>query len=358
MTDQSEFDWMRYLASLGISDAAVTSLQDERNEVVRARTRDGRELLLKRGKRRTPAGDGALLTEGLVYQLLGESGIADIAPRCILHDRRSDILVTEFLPHPTARAAWDSLGESPGAWAPLGAQLARLHAGTRRLPEWASRLLGPFADLVPDDEPLRPDDLMTSTPGQLQVVRTVQADSAVTARLTDLTDARQTSLIHGDARLDNILVDSTSDVRFVDFELSRVGDPLFDLGSLLGSMIEYLVIDSPPETDEKMSHYIPDVAGRLHDRARAVIAGYRATVRALRGETPDPEDFLSRTAAFVGVHLLHRAGALAHHLHGETRVGRSFSVMGCAFVKNPSVLLRPWGLDASYAWFRAKSGVA
>lgn len=358
MTEQSDFDWMRYLASLGISDPAVTPLHDERNEVVRARTRDGRELLLKRGKKRTPAGDGALLTEGLVYQLLGEGGIADIAPRCIVHDRRSDILVTEFLPYPTARAAWDSLGESPGAWASLGAQLARVHAGTRRLPEWASRLLGPFADLVPDDEPLHPDDLVTSTPGQLQVIRTIHADPAVTARLADLTDARETSLVHGDARLDNILVDPASDVRFIDFELSRVGDPLFDLGSLLGSMIEYVVIESPPGTDEKMSDFIPSVAGRLHGRARSAIAGYRATARALGGQLSDPEDFLSRTASFVGVHLLHRAGALAHHLHGETRVGRAFSVMGCAFVKNPSVLLRPWGLDASYAWIRAKSGAA
>lgn len=331
---------------------SVEILHDQRNEVVRARTENGRELLLKRGLARTSAGDGALLNEGLTYQLLRDLGMADVAPRCILHDRENDVIVMEFIDATTVRENWQKFGDDKRTWADLGGFLARFHAKGSQAPEWTHRILGSFDELVPSAGPIQPRGLIEATHGQIQIIKSIQSDPLIYSRLASLSSPMPETLIHGDARMDNLLVDAGGELRLIDFELTRVGDPLFDLGTLIGSLIEHVAFESPPKDDVKASTFIEHVVGQTYDLTRSIIAGYRATARAHSANLLDPEEFLSRLSGFVGVYFLHRAGALAQQFYAETRMGRIFALIGCSFMLNPSHFLRPLDLDASYIWLR------
>ncbi|MCJ1674109.1 aminoglycoside phosphotransferase family protein [Rathayibacter sp. VKM Ac-2929] len=352
MVEGSPFSWAEYLAGIGADGAPSTPLAQQRNDLVLARVPGGRELVLKRGRKRTEAGDGALLSEGLTYQLLKELGVADIAPRCILHDREHDVLVLEHLPGKTAREGWQQVSEEPQEWARVGSTLAHLHLSSSIWPAWAGRLLGEYRDLIPSAEPITPRELVRATPGQLRTMSLIQADEQVGVRLEELASTPPSCLIHGDLRLDNVLLDPPGRPRLIDFELARIGDPLFDLGTLVGSMIERAASARPQEDDERASQLIERAASSCSDQVQAVVAGYRATARLSGSPIRDPEEHLSLLASHAGVHLLHRSGALAQLLHGETRQGRLYALLGCMILMNPSTLLRPLGLDASYLWQR------
>lgn len=356
MTENTRFEWNAYLLSKGVPYSSIEILDDQRNEVVRVHTDSGRELLLKRGTRRSPSGDGALLNEGLVYQILNELGIAYLAPRCILHDRKSDVLLMDYVRGRTARESWDYLGTDQQAWASLGMVLARFHAKGVQAPEWSQRLLGDFEELVPSAHPLRPSDLIEATSGQLQVIRAIQSDPLVGSRLAALAASTTPTLIHGDARLDNILVSDEGGIRLIDFELSRIGDPLFDLGNLVGSVLEHVAMATTLGGEESAGQFIDRVVGDSFVQSRSIIAGYRSGARAEFQDLMKPEEFLARLTGFVGVYLLHRAGALAHQFYAETRMARLLTITGCTFVRNPSHLLRPLNLDASYNWLRSGLG--
>lgn len=356
MTESNRFNWEGYLSSKGVTCSSVEVLHDQRNEVVRVHVDGGRELLLKRGTTRYLAGDGALLNEGLIYQMLKDLGIADLAPRCILHDRATDVLLLEYVQASTVRDRWQNLAADAYAWASLGTVFARLHTTGTRAPEWAHRLLGSFGELVPSAQPLHPADLIEATQGQLLIIRAIQSEPLIGSRLAELSSATQPTVIHGDARLDNILVQDDGEVRLIDFELSRVGDPLYDLGTLVGSVIEHNATSSAQELEEKAGQFLERVVRSSYLQVRSIIAGYRVTARHESADLPSPEDFLSRLSAYVGVYLLHRAGALAHQFHAETRMARLFTIIGCSFVKNPALLLRPLDLDASYNWIRRNWG--
>lgn len=356
MKEHGDFDWSHYLGSMGVALAEISGVQDDRNEVVRARTDGGRELLAKRGKSRGEAGDGALLQEGLAYLLLKELGISGIAPKCILHDRQKDVLITELIEGRTLDDAFREVNDAQ-QWAQLGATVAELHSRTRIYPEWAGRLLGDFTDLVPQALPLDADDLIDATIGQLQIVRALQSDPLIQGRLQDLADVRNPTVIHADLRTNNILLTDNGGFRLVDLELTRVGDPLYDLGTLLASLLEFHAIHGQADVDAlgveaQASRHIEKAVVAIHEPARVLVASYRASMRAADAPLDAPEEFLSRLAGMVGVALLHRAGAIAHVLHGETREARLLLVMGCTFLRNPSALLRPLGLDASYNWLQ------
>lgn len=72
---------------------------------------------------------------------------------------------------------------------------------------------------------------------QLSVTREVPGYDALIARLTETLPAEgDTTLVHGDFRIDNVLVDTTASPRIaavVDWEMATLGDPLADLGLTL-----------------------------------------------------------------------------------------------------------------------------
>ncbi|MCW2287122.1 aminoglycoside phosphotransferase (APT) family kinase protein [Leucobacter luti] len=358
MNLEERVDWQAYCNRLGIEDLQdLTRVQNGRNEVVRARLANGRELLFKHGRQRLANRDGSLLSEGLAYHAFSQLGLSALLPRCILHDRKRNLLVLEWVGDTSARESWAGQEVDSIKWASLGVALARLHGATDAPPEWAERLLGDFTELIPSADPVVPDDLVDYPSAHLQIIAIIQADSAVIQNLKRLRTPTDVCLIHGDARLDNIIVSGQEHPKFIDLELARVGDPHFDLGTLLGSIVEHATHQFPLGDDTRASEYARVLLERTATELRSVIAGYRAEARGASDRAVGDEAYLSRVAAFVGVHLLHRSGALAEEYCAETRLGRVLAIMGCSFLKNPSYFLRPLSLDASHAWVQEGRGL-
>ena len=134
-------------------------------------------------------------------------------------------------------------GASPDVAAGLGTALAMLHtippgddprsSGAPELP-WAMSLHRP-----------RLRDLEWLSEGSVDLIRGVQRDAGI----CDLIDAargawRQNTLIHGDVRWSNVVAadvedarDGQASVRLVDWELGGVGDPAWDVGSVLAQLV-------------------------------------------------------------------------------------------------------------------------
>ena len=137
---------------------------------------------------------------------------------------------------------------------------------------------------------------------QRQIHASVITDLRLADEVHDLLVARvpdypQTRIVHGDYRPGNAMYADTGEVMAVlDWELATLGDPLADLGWLLGSWTQ--PGDAAPPVTES-----PTTAGGFPDRA-VVLEAYRAAVDR---DLPDLDFYLAfaqwRAACiFAGVH--------------------------------------------------------
>lgn len=136
-------------------------------------------------------------------------------------------------------------------------------------------------------------------------------------------------LIHGDFKCDNILIrrESADDqtIKFIDWELSGWGDPLWDLGSLIGHYLLYWVmsisIDSPTTLASWIEHaHIP--FHQFQDAASALVQEYFLATPSLRIEIS-----LMSITQYIGLFLIHRAQAIL-----ETVGSMNSHVYCCLFI--------------------------
>jgi Ser/Thr protein kinase RdoA (MazF antagonist) len=96
-----------------------------------------------------------------------------------------------------------------------------------------------------------PEALVNLSPAGAEALGIVQASELIAAGLTRAAEAWTTeSFIHGDLRADNVLVrvepDGSTDVRLVDWELARPGDPMWDVAALVQDLLLYWVSGLDP----------------------------------------------------------------------------------------------------------------
>lgn len=182
----------------------------------------------------------------------------------------------------------------------LGARLAELHtldhAGIPPAPSHVPRLeLGPLqmADLCGETLALI---------GHLQRMPGLQHDLA---RLRATPPER--TLVHGDAKLDNVLCGEGDGMVLVDFEHGGAGDPAWDVGAPVGDYLSRWLLSVRCSPGESLGTWLARAevpAPRCAAAAQELLTGYGA-VRPL----PD----LDRVAASAGIFLLHRAQAWIEH---------------------------------------------
>lgn len=132
----------------------------------------------------------------------------------------------------------------PQIGASLGRILATLHCGTGDLAGDA-RLAGPPA-VLSIHEPLV-EDLRTLSAASHDLIREVQDHGSLPQRLEALSaDWRATCLVHDDVKWPNVIVppaphDGSPDIRLIDWEHLRRGDPAWDIGSALAAYVGFWV---------------------------------------------------------------------------------------------------------------------
>lgn len=260
------------------------------------------------------AESGRVAREAAVLQRLwsvdDRGWLAAFLPRVVVYDNARGVLVLEAPPHARDLGRHHAGGRFSCVLArEMGRALARLHA-VRPTP--MSGLQGP-TDMTwslgvhePDLDALR-----TSSAAAIELTRIIQASDELCTALDELVASwTEEAVIHGDTRWDNCLACRSKGshrwtrVQLIDWELSGVGDPAWDIGSFLA---EYLRawLQSIPISD-------PAHPGRLHTHARLPLRRMRPAIRAFwdayihqrPAATTKPGGLLSRATSFAAVRLL------------------------------------------------------
>lgn len=161
-----------------------------------------------------------------------------LMPRMRAYDRGVHALVVQWVPHDTA---WNSLrrerADATRVGSLLGDALGRIHL---ELPRSRSRPLFLTAKLpwVLQLNSVATNDLEEA--GLRTLLEMIRAQPALSSALVDLARSwRVDTLVHGDAKLDNVLVRLSAPRRtwFIDWAFAGEGDPAWDLGSVMQSAV-------------------------------------------------------------------------------------------------------------------------
>jgi hypothetical protein len=223
----------------------------------------GASYFLKQSRDRSTRGDRHIPVEAELYRRVSRDDwlatLRPFVPACHHYDHERDLLVLDLVAD--GRGVYDLVGEDdPLALPPIGEQLAAVLAALH------AALLPPDAALegsvfrargrpwVLDIARPVPEALWDLAPAQLQLLRLLQRDQALAAQLADLRAGwTDSNLIHGDIKWSNILAgvepESKAPARLtlVDWELARIGDPAWDVGSVFHSYLAHCVAAAPRE---------------------------------------------------------------------------------------------------------------
>ncbi|MBT1192995.1 class V lanthionine synthetase subunit LxmK [Rhodococcoides kroppenstedtii] len=267
------------------------------------------------------------------------------SPSCVVADPDLAVLVQEYVDGAeSGTMLMVDQRFTPAVAATLGRTVARLHS--LELPDLPVRddrpTPAPAVGLL-SGIPLR--HVRHLTGGELAAYGLIQADAVLCDALRALASdsaaaaAAATTPIHGDLRADQVLVRG-DDVWVVDWEEFGAGDPARDTGSFLGEWLYRAVLDIPTARgggDALARGGSADaVLRRGREKARALAPISRAFWLAYRAERAVDDDFVRRTGAFAGWHLLDRllAGAATNAV--LPAIHRAAAGVGRSGVLNPA----------------------
>lgn len=241
----------------GIDDEAVTSWLEERAELAPplrfALIAGGHSNLTYRVTdaadrrwvlRRPPlahllAGAHDMVREHRLLDALGPTGVPTPPVVGLCTDAEingADFYVTDFVDGSVLRTSTEAAGVAPAARGTLCARLVECLAAIHDTDLDATGLadLGRSQDYVARQLHVWQRQFKAMTMRELPIIERVH--DALVASIPPQHDA---TLVHGDFRLDNCLVTEDGDVAAVlDWEIATLGDPLADLGFLLGYWVE------------------------------------------------------------------------------------------------------------------------
>jgi hypothetical protein len=333
MTPEMAVEFLRARSLIDARDVVEGDLAIEeatgRNANLRIGSRTGRNFFIKRAPDRNAS---LLRVEAALYAHATRSDdwspLRPFLPRVHSFDEEQAILVMHRSPSALdvfdVDSADDTLG-LPAIAGLLGAALAAAHS----VPAdnaGADAFLGlnaPWALTIHQPSPSALSDLW---PGQVHVLRAIQEQSW-TGELLDQLGAgwRRTALMHGDLKFTNVLVETTppggvpAGVVLVDWETASVGDPAWDVGSVLQSYLWFAVFlvsllqETPAEgAGRAFGERLP-----AYQREMRTFWDTYVAASTLPPNTAAP--LLERAIIFCGVRLLQTAWELAQ---GEDTPGR------------------------------------
>jgi Ser/Thr protein kinase RdoA (MazF antagonist) len=263
---------------------------------------DGRRVFLKRD---STNGSAFLEREAAVLAALAARGGSPLAPELIDFDAAQRILITALLEGYVAvdrELRRTMLADSTAAMA-AGFALANLHEDTREMPEIAARRFPfPLAATVP----LTPEDLAGRPAGYGQLAAVVHESRNAVEKLASRW--RPSHFIHGDFKADNLLwrvdprLKGRPPVVIVDWEMAGTGDPMWDVGSFLGSvLVAWIEVLAPAAASAEA------LAGRDANPVRRQIGHFLLTYRHMAPGIFESTEWFAVTAfQYAGIFMLHR----------------------------------------------------
>lgn len=246
--------------------------------------------------------------------------------RCIprlTHDNpRDGVLVVELIPRSVAlwsylelhgdralatsagRALGGALGLIHRSFTELGPETSsQLTWMTRGLP-WAMRLHRPSPGMLPE-----------LSQGHRELLKVLQTEPGFWDRLEQMCERwKPTTVIHGDIKLENVLVrigeeqgDEAVELWIADWEMVQYGDPAWDLAGALHDFLVFWVSSMPLSSDmtgEEMAARARVPLAFLRQATRALWYSYRAQSGLAHASA---SEFLSRAISFSAGRLVQSA---------------------------------------------------
>src|SRR3954454_7955975 len=303
--------------SLGNDDLVVID-DSRRHRNYKVISRSGPSYFVKSGA--DPERSALLDQEARNYQYLhsARAGLGAFIPELRAYDRHRSILVIEFLPDGQDLCRYQS---HPSRFTTvlarsLGKALAAVHR-TPRGPDPAAQGRVPResgARAVLAAHLPRPAFLRVASGASIETIKVIQRHAGLGAELDRLRSGwRQTAMIHGDARWDNLIAvpragaSRRTRIKIVDWESGGIGDPCWDLGSVLGDYLSAWLLSipvigsSPPER-------LVELAGLpLLSMQPSIHAFWTAYTREMGLHGPAAAETLIRAACYAGARLVQTA---------------------------------------------------
>jgi hypothetical protein len=298
-------DAATYLLSHGLIDRAwiidgelTVRCAARRNRNLRVEGPGGAGYLVKQ-----PDGDGGRATLGVeadFYRLCQDGcaaeAISRIVPRLSHYDPDRSLLALRLVAEATSlRAIIDDPERRrgvPAAARAFGQALGAAHAVLGRSDVLGDPRLSAMGSGVPWALAFHrpgPEDLSNLGAANLEVIRILQKQPGVGVRLDGLAEGwRVETPIHGDIKLDNVIAWESPDasgwqVRIVDWEMARLGDPAWDLAGALQGFVGSWIDSMPLDPGLALEHRLDEAAwplGAMQESIRSMWEGYRSAAGA------------------------------------------------------------------------------
>jgi len=209
---------------------------------------------------------GGLRREADRCRLLSAAGLGSLVPSVHAYDDELGLLVLEGFPQARDFRAFhlQEEGFPPELGGLLGAAIARVHqVEWRERPEaWTTEAPWVLSIHRPTVRALQ-----ELAPSSVDLIKVIQGEPSIGRELDRLRESwRLQSVVHNDLKWDNVLLtteDETSPraVRLVDWEHACIGEPVWDLGSVIAGYLSFWVfsIDVPegiqPEVLPRYARY-------------------------------------------------------------------------------------------------------
>jgi aminoglycoside phosphotransferase len=215
---------------------------DSRRPVLRVFTLGGRGLIVKQASPLDRNHVATLDREAAFLQLSGRVAWARpfkaLLPRFCLYDPGVHVLIVELLPYDTGFDYLRREAAKPAIFGRLlGRALASVHVGMSKRNVTAGMLSERLPWILQIDST---DFDEMERPSVRRVVELVRGEPALIDAIVGLKGKWQNeTLVHGDAKLDNVLVRMGRRPRawLVDWAFSGIGDPAWDVGTIVHSCL-------------------------------------------------------------------------------------------------------------------------
>ncbi|NKK01193.1 phosphotransferase [Rhizobium leguminosarum bv. viciae] len=218
------------------------TLADRRNRNAKITIAGADGLFAKQAKTQEALGTIRKEAEMLKFLAGVHDDLSDYLPRQICFDEELCLLVTGLIPDGRSLQYILTQGDlGLGHAAAAGVILANLHKRSMRHDDRSAKLPPPILALNNPHASL----LGNLSPANMQLIEAIQSDHELSAGMDRLrADWRLTSMIHGDAKWDNMVVAPGAFV-LVDWELATIGDPRWDVGTVFSSFFSAWIASTP-----------------------------------------------------------------------------------------------------------------
>jgi Ser/Thr protein kinase RdoA (MazF antagonist) len=325
-------------------DYDVTTI-NRRNRNLQITTGKDRNYLVKQLQHKESESARTLKNELLFYKHVASNmpHVHSLFPQVKYADENNVILILDF--YKSATPLWKYYKERCPDNFPLettaatGRLLANFHLAFRNMNKDELPFLNdelPFAFHLHRPHPRV---LATYAQGGYQLISMIQQDETL---IKEWETAKQTwevnSLIHGDIKLDNVIVlpdnesPASADVKLVDWEMLQYGDLAFDIaGALQDYIFLWLIMTPDGDTAEEMIKKVPFPFSALHPALNTYWEAYSSAA----GLHPEAAAvLLSRAVRFTGIRCLQTSFEIANKFDHIPAIAMILFNLGSSIIKD------------------------